>query len=87
VGSNSTYIATLVERQSRFTLLVKVSAKDSPTVVDALIKQVRHLLDELMKSLTWDRGLEMARHKDFSIATRVDVYSCDPRSPWQRGNQ
>jgi IS30 family transposase len=85
VGSNSTYIATLVERQSRFTMLVKVSAKDSPTVVKALIKQVRHLPDELMKSLTWDRGLEMARHKDFSVATHVDVYFCDPRSPWQRG--
>jgi IS30 family transposase len=85
VGSNSTYIATLVERQSRFTMLVKVSAKDSSTVVKALIKQVRHLPDELMKSLTWDRGLEMARHKDFSVATHVDVYFCDPRSPWQRG--
>jgi IS30 family transposase len=68
VGSNSTYIATLVERQSRFTMLVNASAKDSPTVVKALIKQVRHLPDELMKSLTWDRGLEMARHKDFSVA-------------------
>jgi IS30 family transposase len=85
VGSNNTYIATLVERQSRFTMLVKVSGKDSPTVVKALIKQVRHLPDELMKSLTWDRGLEMARHKDFSVATHVDVYFCDPRSPWQRG--
>ena len=59
--------------------------EDSPTVVNALIKQVRHLPDELMKSLTWDRGLEMARHKGFSVATHVDVYFCDPRSPWQRG--
>jgi IS30 family transposase len=85
VGSNSTYIATLVERQSRFTMLVKVSGKDSPTVVNALIRKVRHLPTELMKSLTWDRGLEMACHKDFSVATHVDVYFCDPRSPWQRG--
>ncbi len=61
------------------------SAKDSPTVADALIKQVRHLPDELMKSLTWDRGLEMARHKHLEVATHVDVYFCDPRSPWQRG--
>ncbi len=84
-GVSHSYIATLVERQSRFTMLVKVDGKDSPTVVKALIKQVKHLPAELRKSLTWDRGLEMARHKDFSIATDVDVYFCDPRSPWQRG--
>ena len=83
-GVSHSYIATLVERQSRFTMLVKVDGKDSPTVVKALIKQVKHLPAELRKSLTWDRGLEMARHKDFSIATDVDVYFCDPRSPWQR---
>ncbi len=84
-GTNNSYIATLVERQSRFTMLVKVDGKSSPAVVQALIKQVRHLPRELKKSLTWDRGLEMAHHKDFSIATNVDVYFCDPRSPWQRG--
>jgi IS30 family transposase len=84
-GTNNSYIATLVERQSRFTMLVKVDGKSSPAVVKALIKQVRHLPRELKKSLTWDRGLEMAHHKDFSIATNVDVYFCDPRSPWQRG--
>jgi IS30 family transposase len=66
-------------------MLVKVDGKSSPAVVKALIKQVRHLPQELRKSLTWDRGLEMAQHKDFSVATHVDVYFCDPRSPWQRG--
>jgi IS30 family transposase len=66
-------------------MLVKVNGKTSPEVVKALIKQVRHLPRELKKSLTWDRGLEMAHHKDFSIATNIDVYFCDPRSPWQRG--
>ncbi len=84
-GTHNSHIATLVERQSRFTMLVKVDGKSSPTVVKALIKQVRHLPAELKKSLTWDRGLEMAHHKDFSIATNVAVYFCDPRSPWQRG--
>ena len=84
-GIHNSHIATLVERQSRFTMLVKVNGKTSPEVVKALIKQVRHLPRELKKSLTWDRGLEMAHHKDFSIATNVDVYFCDPRSPWQRG--
>jgi IS30 family transposase len=84
-GLDHSYIATLVERQSRFTMLVKVDNKSSPEVVQALIKQVRHLPRQLKKSLTWDRGLEMAHHKDFSIATHVEVYFCDPQSPWQRG--
>jgi IS30 family transposase len=86
-GSNNTHIATLVERQSRFTMLVKVSGKDSQTVVKALTRQVRCLPAELRRSLTWDRGLEMATHKEFSIATDVQVYFCDPRSPWQRGTK
>ena len=84
-GSNNTHIATLVERQSRFTMLVKLKGKDTQTVVRALSKQVRRLPAELRKSLTWDRGLEMAAHKEFSIATDVQVYFCDPQSPWQRG--
>jgi IS30 family transposase len=84
-GRNNSHIATLVERQSRFTMLVKVDSKGASTVVKALIRQVRHLPEELRKSLTWDRGLEMAHHKDFTIATDVEVYFCDPRSPWQRG--
>ena len=84
-GLSHSYIATLVERQSRFTMLVKVNGRDSPTVVKALIKQVRRLPAELRQSLTWDRGKEMARHKDFSIATNLQVYFCDPQSPWQRG--
>lgn len=84
-GSNNTHIATLVERQSRFTMLVKLKGKDTETVIGALIKQVRRLPSELRLSLTWDRGMEMARHKDFSIATDFEVYFCDPQSPWQRG--
>jgi IS30 family transposase len=84
-GTHNSHIATLVERQSRFTMLVKVDGKTSPEVVRALIRKVRRLPKELKKSLTWDRGHEMAHHKDFSIATNVDVYFCDPRSPWQRG--
>jgi IS30 family transposase len=84
-GINNSYIATLAERHSWFVMLVKVDDKSSPAVVETLIKQVRHLPQELRKSLTWDRGLEMAHHKDFSVATDVDVYFCDPRSPWQRG--
>ena len=66
-------------------MLVKLNGKDTQTVVRALTKQVRRLPVELRKSLTWDRGLELAAHKDFSIATNVKVYFCDPQSPWQRG--
>jgi IS30 family transposase len=84
-GSHNTYIATLVERQSRFAMLVKIDGKDTQTVVKALTKKVQRLPAELRKSLTWDRGLEMAAHKEFSIATDVKVYFCDPQSPWQRG--
>ena len=85
-GSNNTYIATLVERHSRFTMLVKVNGKDTTSVVSALSKQVRKLPVELRRTLTWDRGTEMAKHKAFSIATNVQVYFCDPSSPWQRGS-
>jgi IS30 family transposase len=84
-GVRNSHVATLVERQTRFTMLVKVKGKDSPGVVKALSRQVRQLPKQLRKSLTWDRGLELALHKDFSIATDVQVYFCDPRSPWQRG--
>jgi IS30 family transposase len=84
-GFANSYIATLVERQSRFTMLVKVGGKDTQTVVSALSKQVRKLPDQLRKSLTWDRGVELADHKTFTMATDTQVYFCDPRSPWQRG--
>ena len=84
-GSKNTHIATLVERQSRFTMLVKVDGKDTANVVSALIRQVRNLPGELRKSLTWDRGTEMALHRQFSLATNFKVYFCDPQSPWQRG--
>jgi IS30 family transposase len=84
-GIRNSHVATLVERQSRFTMLVKVKRKTSSEVVTALSRQVRRLPKELRRSVTWDRGLEMALHKDFSVATDVKVYFCDPRSPWQRG--
>jgi IS30 family transposase len=79
-GSKNSHIATLVERHSRFTILVKVPSKDTATVVDALPRQVRRLLASLRRSLTWDRGLEMAKHKTFTVATKVNVYFCDPQS-------
>jgi transposase, IS30 family len=85
-GSNNTHIATLVERHTRFTMLLKIPSKDTATVVTALGKHVRKLPRELRRSLTWDRGKEMADHKSFTIATNVQVYFCDPRSPWQRGS-
>lgn len=86
VGSNNSYIATLVERHSRFVMLAKVENKDTQSVITALIKQARKLPKELYKSLTWDRGSEMAGHRKFTIATKIDVYFCDPQSPWQRGS-
>jgi IS30 family transposase len=85
-GGKNTHIATLVERQSRFVMLVHVEGKDSDSVVKALVRQVQKLPQGLMSSLTWDRGMELAQHKRFSIATDVDVYFCDPQSPWQRGS-
>jgi IS30 family transposase len=84
-GGKNSYIATLVERHSRFTMLIKVPSKQTEAVVAALSRQVRKLPVTLKRSLTWDRGLEMAKHKDFTVATDVQVYFCDPQSPWQRG--
>jgi len=86
VGDRDSAIATLVERRTRFVMLVKIPSRDSKTVVKAVAKHIRKLPAELRRSLTWDRGAEMARHKDFSIATDVKVYFCDPHSPWQRGS-
>jgi IS30 family transposase len=83
-GSANTHIATLVERQSRYVMLVKVDGKDTTTVVDALTAQVQTLPAKLQASLTWDRGMELADHRRFTVATDVAVYFCDPRSPWQR---
>jgi len=85
-GSHNSQIATLVERQTRYLMLVRVARKDTETVVDALIEQARKLPRELYKSLTWDRGKEMAGHQRFSLATDVKVYFCDPQQPWQRGS-
>jgi transposase, IS30 family len=85
-GANNTHIVTLVERQTRFAMLLKVPSKDTATVVAALGKHVSKLPQQLRRSLTWDRGKEMADHKNFTIATNVQVYFCDPRSPWQRGS-
>jgi IS30 family transposase len=75
-----------VERQTRYLMLVKIDSKDSATVVNALIKHACKLPQELYKSLTWDRGPEMAQHKRFTVATDVKVYFCDPHHPWQRGS-
>jgi len=85
-GSKNSYIATLVERHSRYVMLVKVPDKKTETVINALIEHAHLLPKELYKSLTWDRGLEMADHKRFTLATDITVYFCDPRSPWQRGS-
>jgi IS30 family transposase len=85
-GSGNSFIATLVERQTRYVMLAKVGNKDSYSVIQALIKQSRKLPKELYRSLTWDRGCEMAGHKKFTLATKIDVFLCDPHSPWQRGS-
>lgn len=86
IGSHNSQIATLVERRTRYVLLVRVKSKDSQTVINALIRQARKLPRELRKSLTWDRGKEMAEHLRFSLDTDIKVYFCDPSSPWQRGS-
>jgi len=86
IGTNNSQIATLVERHTRYTMLAKVSGKDTETVVNALIKQAHKLPRELYQSLTWDRGKEMADHQRFTLATDIKVYFCDPQSPWQRGS-
>lgn len=85
-GSANSHIATLVERQSRFVLLIRLAGKDTTSVVRALSRTVRSLPAGLMASLTWDRGMELAAHKTFTVATDVRVYFCDPQSPWQRGS-
>jgi IS30 family transposase len=85
-GSNNSQVATLVERHTRYVMLAKVDSKDSETVINALIRQAHKLPGELYKSLTWDRGSEMAEHKRFTLATDIKVYFCDPQQPWQRGS-
>ncbi len=85
-GSKNSQIATLVERHTRYVLLAKVDSKDTETVINALIKQAHKLPRELYKSLTWDRGHEMADHQRFGLSTDIEVYFCDPHSPWQRGS-
>lgn len=84
-GSGNSQIATLVERQTRYVMLVKLHGKDTETVINALIKHAHKLPQELYKSLTWDRGKELADHKRFTLATDIKVYFCDPHNPWQRG--
>ena len=85
-GSKNSYIATLVERHSRYVMMAKVKNKDTESVVSELIKQAKQLPDDLYKSLTWDRGKELPDHQRFTMETNIDVYFCDPRSPWQRGS-
>lgn len=84
-GSKNSFIATVVERQSRFVILVKIDGKGAATAVTGLSRQMKKLPGLLQKSLTWDRGTEMANHRDFTIATNMQVFFCDPSSPWQRG--
>lgn len=84
-GSKNSYIATIVERQTRFTILVKLNGKKTDHVVLALAHQMINLPEQLKQSLTWDRGTELAAHQKFTVATNMDVYFCDPGSPWQRG--
>jgi IS30 family transposase len=86
MGGPSSQIATLVERHSRYVMLVKVDSKDTVTVTNALARKIRQLPAQLRRSLTWDRGSEMAAHKQFTVATDLKVYFCDPHSPWQRGS-
>ena len=85
-GASNSHVATLVERHSRFLLLVALEGKDTRSVTSALARQVRELPQQLRASLTWDRGMEMAAHARFTLATDVQVYFCDPQSPWQRGS-
>ena len=85
-GSNNTFIATLVERHSRYVMLAKLDNKNTKTVISALIKQSKKLPNELYKSLTWDRGSELTDHQHFTLATDIKVYFCDPQCPWQRGS-
>jgi len=85
-GSQYSCIATLVERQTRFVVLVKLESKKNEAFINALIKQAQQLPRELYKSLTWDRGTEMKSHQQFTLATDIQVYFCDPGSPWQRGS-
>jgi len=86
IGTHNSQIATLVERHTRYVMLVKVPNKETETVINALIRQAHKLPSELYKSLTWDRGKEMSDHQRFTLATDIQVYFCDPQSPWQRGS-
>jgi IS30 family transposase len=85
-GAGNSHVATLLERHSRFLMLVAVDGKDTRSVTSALSRQVSRLPQQLRSSLTWDRGMEMAEHARFTVATDVKVYFCDPQSPWQRGS-
>ena len=84
-GTPTTCIATLVERATRYVMLVKIPSKDTKTVTAALQRTIKRLPSQLRQSLTWDRGSELAAHKELSVAADIDIYFCDPHSPWQRG--
>ena len=85
-GSRGSQIATLVERHSRFVMLIKLADKNSVRVAEVLASKIKELPKQLRRSLTWDRGIEMASHREFTLATDLKVYFCDPYSPWQRGS-
>ena len=84
-GAKNSYIVTLVERHTRYAMLARIENKDTTSVVAALARQVQHLPRELRRLLTWDRGKELADHKRLALAMDLDIYFCDPHSPWQRG--
>lgn len=86
LGRGLSQVATLVERSTRYTLLVKLDGRDMRSVTEGLKREVTRLPEELRKSLTWDRGMELANHKQVSVDTGLEVYFADPRSPWQRGS-
>jgi len=84
-GSRNSFVASLVERHTRFVCLVKVQNKTTEEVVKQLVTHAKTIPVHLYQSLTWDRGAELKRHREFTLATDIDVYFCDPKSPWQRG--
>ena len=84
-GTKNTHIATLVDRKSRFTIILKLAGKDAESVHIALLAAFKQIPEKYRKSLTWDRGMELARHAEFTKELGIPVYFCDPHSPWQRG--
>jgi IS30 family transposase len=85
LGRHWTQMATIVERSTGYVVLVQLDGRDMHNVTAGLIREMTRLPSQLRKTLTWDRGMELAGHKDVAVGTDLDVYFADPRSPWQRG--